>query len=49
MKEYRYRNAIIRVFGENDREKIKDATIAFLKKADRYKKNIAKEKSQNGN
>lgn len=49
MKEYRYRNAIIRVFGEIDREKIEEATIAFLKKADRCKKNIAKEKSQNGN
>lgn len=49
MKKYRYKNAIIRVHGEIDRKKIEEATIIFLKKADKCKKNKLKERSQNGN
>lgn len=49
MKQYKYNNAIINVRGEVDREKIKEATIVFLKKADKCRKNKLKEKNQNGN
>ena len=49
MKEYRYENAIIRIRGEVDREKIEEATIIFLKKAERCRKNKMKEKSKNDN
>ena len=48
MKKYRYKNAIIRVYGKTNRKKIEEATIIFLKKADKCKKNKLKEKSQNG-
>ena len=49
MKEYRYENAIIRVRGEVNKEKIEEATIIFLKKAAKFRKNKKKEKSQNVN
>ena len=49
MKKYRYGNAIIRVYGKVNRQKIEEATIIFLKKSDKCKKNKLKEKSQNGN
>lgn len=49
MKQYRYNNAIINIRGEVDREKIKEATIIFLKKADKCRKNKSKERKQNGN
>ena len=49
MKKYRYKNAIIHVHGEVDRKKIEEATVIFLKKADKCRKNKLKEKSQNGN
>lgn len=48
MKEYKYNNAIIRIRGEVNKEKIEEATIIFLKKADRCRKNKTKEKNQNG-
>lgn len=48
MKEYKYNNAIIRIRGEVNKEKIEEATIIFLKKADRCRKNKMKEKNQNG-
>lgn len=35
--------------GEVDKERIKEATIIFLKKAEKCRKNKLKEKSQNGN
>lgn len=44
MKKYRYENAIIRVYGEVNRQKIEEATIIFLKKAGKCKKNKLKEK-----
>jgi len=47
MKQYKYNNAIINISGEVDQEKIREATVIFLKKADKCKK--AKEKKQNGN
>lgn len=49
MKQYKYNNAIINVRGEVNREKIEEATIIFLKKADKCRKNKSKEKSNNGN
>jgi hypothetical protein len=49
MKEFKYENAIIRISGEVDREKIKEAAVIFLKKSDKCRKNKMKEKSQNGN
>lgn len=48
MKKYRYGNAIVRVYGETNRKKIEEATIIFLKKSDKCKKNKLKEKGQNG-
>ena len=49
IKEFKYNNAIIRMRGEVDREKIEKATIIFMKKAERCRKNKKKEKGQNGN
>lgn len=46
MKQYKYNNTIINISGEVDQEKIREATVMFLKKADKCKK--AKEKQQNG-
>lgn len=48
-EEYRYENAIIRIRGEVNKEKIKEAAVIFIKKADRCRKNKTKEKGQNGN
>lgn len=49
MKQYRYNNAIINVRGEVNREKIEEATIRFLKKADKCRKKKSKVEDQNGN
>lgn len=49
MKQYKYNNAIINIRGEVDREKIEEATIIFMKKADKYRKNKMKGNHQNGN
>lgn len=49
MKQYKFNNAIINVRGEVDREKIEEATIIFLKKADKCRKNKMKEKNSNAN
>lgn len=49
MEKYRYKNAIINVRGEVDREKLEKATIRFMKKAELCRKNKLKEKNQNGN
>ena len=38
MKTYKYKNAIIHVRGEVDKERLKNATIQFLTKAYRYKR-----------
>lgn len=38
MKTYKYKNATIHVRGEVDKEKLKAATIQYLKKTYRYKK-----------
>lgn len=48
MKQFRYNNAIINIRGEVDRKKIEEATIIFLKKADKCRKNKQKGKNQNG-
>lgn len=37
MKTYKYKNATVRVRGEVDKEKLREATIQFLTKAYRYK------------
>lgn len=44
MKQYKYNNAIINIRGEVNREKVEEATIIFMKKADKCRKNKAKEK-----
>lgn len=49
MKQYKYNNAIINIRGEVNREKIEEATIIFMKKADKCRKNKAKEKKRDGN
>lgn len=49
MKTYRYRNAIINIRGEVDREKLEEAAIKFLKKVDKCRKNKSKGDRQNGN
>lgn len=38
MKTFKYKNATIHVRGEVDKEKLKNATIQFLKKRYTYKK-----------
>lgn len=38
MNEYRVGNAIVRMHGTPDREKIEAATVRFVKKIDRKKK-----------
>lgn len=38
MKTFKYKNATIHVRGDVDKEKLKNATIQFLKKSYRYKK-----------
>lgn len=48
MERYRHKNAIIYIRGEVDREKLEEATIKFLKKADKCRKKL-KEKNQYGN
>lgn len=49
MEKYKYKNATIYVRGEVNREKLEEATIRFLKKADKCRRNKLKEKDQNGN
>lgn len=49
MKLIRYKNAIIRISGEVDRDKIEKAAIRFIKRADLCKKNRKERKNQNGN
>lgn len=49
MKQFKYNNAIINISGEVNREKIEEATIIFLKKADKCRKNKSKREDQNGN
>lgn len=49
MKQYRYNNAIINIGGKVDHKKIEEATIIFLKKADKCRKKKEKEKRENGN
>lgn len=38
MKTFKYKNAIINVRGEVDKERLKNASIQLLKKTLRYKK-----------
>lgn len=49
MKRYRHKNAIIHIRGEVNQEKLEEATIKFLKKADRCRRNKLKEKNRYGN
>lgn len=49
METYRYKNAIINIHGEVDQEKLKEATIKFMKKSELCRKNKIKEKNRNGN
>jgi hypothetical protein len=48
MKEYTYDNNTIRVHGVACREKMEEATIAFLKKVELHKQK-QKDQQQNGN
>lgn len=38
MKTFKYKNAVIHVRGNVDKEKLKTATVQFIKKSYRYKK-----------
>ena len=38
MKTYKYKNATVRVRGEVDKEKLKNATVKFLTKTYRFKR-----------
>lgn len=38
MKTFKYKNATIHVRGDVDKEKLKNATVQFIKKSYRYKK-----------
>lgn len=50
MKQYRYNKSIVNISGEVDRERIKRASIKFIKKINKYKKiKAVKEKNRNGN
>lgn len=49
METYHFKNAIVNVYGEVDREKLEKATIKFMKKADKCRKNKLKERKQNDN
>lgn len=49
MKEYTYNNSTIRVRGVACREKLKAATITFLKKVELHKAKQKEHKIQNGN
>lgn len=46
MEIYKYKNAIVRVHGEVDKERLKNATIQFFTKARKYK---AKKETRHGN
>lgn len=48
MEEYKYNNAIIRIKGDVDREKIREATIKFMKKVEIEKQKKTKGRIQNG-
>lgn len=52
-EEYSYSGgrdkATIRIRGKVNKEKIKEATVIFMKKAEKCKKKRVKEKSQNDN
>lgn len=37
MKEYRFENATIYVYGELDRERLRKATVRFAKRSCKYK------------
>lgn len=39
MKEFRYKNATVKVIGEPNLDKIKEATIIFIKSTQRRSKN----------
>lgn len=49
VEQYRYKNAIIHIRGEVDRVRLEEATIKFMKKAHKCRKNKLKEKEENGN
>lgn len=38
MKTYKYQNATIHIYGDVDKERLKNAAIQFIKKSYRYKK-----------
>lgn len=38
VKKYKFKNAIVYVYGEISKERLKEATIKFLKKTYKYKK-----------
>lgn len=49
MKSYKYKNAEIHIRGEANQEKIKEATVKFMRKVEIQRNRLLKEKNQNGN
>ena len=49
MKIYKYKDATIYIRGDVDRDTLEEATIKFMKKAYKCRKNKTKEKIQNDN
>lgn len=49
MKIYKYKDATIYIRGDVDRDTLEEATIKFMKKAYKCRKNKAKENVQNDN
>lgn len=41
--EIKYKNAIVRIHGNTDREKLKESTITYLKKSKRCRNGKSKE------
>lgn len=42
MTEFKIGNAVVRIHGNPDRDKLKEATVAYLKKVERKKRNEKK-------
>lgn len=46
MEEYRIKNAIVRIHNEPNQEKVKTATVAFLKKVQQKKRREQKKNAE---
>ncbi len=49
IKKIKYKNATINIKGKVDQEKLKEATVRFMRNADRCRRRKQKEKNQNDN